>query len=301
MAAIRRCGGYCSISDSRVIHLGCRIATAPVAADKQTEPPKEEAKPTLDSGDTAWMLVSTGLVLLMVPGLALFYGGMVRRKNVLGTMMHSMVALAIDRRPLGAVRLLRWRSATRTAAGSAGAPDFLGLQRRDARRRSSPAPRSRSTSTACTRACSPSSRRRSSAAPSPSASASGRTACSSCSGRRWSTTRWPTGSGPVRQRTTRKPDPSAGSARWARSTSPAARSSTSRPASPRLAAILVLRKRRGYPEHAMHPNSMVLTLTGRRPALVRLVRLQRRQRPGSERPGRRRPSPPRRWRRRRRR
>jgi Amt family ammonium transporter len=39
--------------------------------------------------------MSTGLVLLMVPGLALFYGGMVRRKNVLGTMMHSMVALAI--------------------------------------------------------------------------------------------------------------------------------------------------------------------------------------------------------------
>src|SRR5690348_13144483 len=41
------------------------------------------------------MLVSTALVMLMVPGLALFYGGMVRRKNVLGTMMHSMVALAI--------------------------------------------------------------------------------------------------------------------------------------------------------------------------------------------------------------
>jgi ammonium transporter len=49
----------------------------------------------VDIGDTAWMLVSTGLVLLMVPGLALFYGGMVRRKNLLGTMMHSMVALAI--------------------------------------------------------------------------------------------------------------------------------------------------------------------------------------------------------------
>jgi ammonium transporter, Amt family len=49
----------------------------------------------LDPGDTAWMLVSTGLVLLMVPGLALFYGGMARRKNVLGTMMHSMVALGI--------------------------------------------------------------------------------------------------------------------------------------------------------------------------------------------------------------
>ena len=51
--------------------------------------------PKIDSGDTAWMLTSTGLVMLMVPGLALFYGGMVRRKNVLGTMMHSMVALAI--------------------------------------------------------------------------------------------------------------------------------------------------------------------------------------------------------------
>ena len=55
--------------------------------------PSEPAK--LDSGDTAWMLVSTGLVLLMVPGLALFYGGMVRRKNVLGTMMQSMVALGL--------------------------------------------------------------------------------------------------------------------------------------------------------------------------------------------------------------
>src|SRR5262249_323073 len=49
----------------------------------------------INTGDTAWMLVATGLVLLMVPGLALFYGGMVRRKNVLGTMMHSMVALAL--------------------------------------------------------------------------------------------------------------------------------------------------------------------------------------------------------------
>lgn len=49
----------------------------------------------LDTGDTAWMLVSTALVLLMTPGLALFYGGMVRRKNVLGTVMHSLFAIAI--------------------------------------------------------------------------------------------------------------------------------------------------------------------------------------------------------------
>jgi Amt family ammonium transporter len=51
--------------------------------------------PTVDSGITAWMLVSTTLVLLMVPGLALFYGGLVRTKNVLGTMMHSFIAMAV--------------------------------------------------------------------------------------------------------------------------------------------------------------------------------------------------------------
>lgn len=49
----------------------------------------------VDSGATAWMLTSTALVLLMVPGLALFYGGLVRTKNVLGTMMHSFVAMGI--------------------------------------------------------------------------------------------------------------------------------------------------------------------------------------------------------------
>ena len=48
-----------------------------------------------DSGTTAWMLTSTALVLLMVPGLAMFYGGLVRTKNVLGTMMHSFVSMAI--------------------------------------------------------------------------------------------------------------------------------------------------------------------------------------------------------------
>ena len=44
----------------------------------------------LDTGDTAWMLTSTALVLMMtIPGLALFYGGMVRKKNVLATVMQS--------------------------------------------------------------------------------------------------------------------------------------------------------------------------------------------------------------------
>ena len=49
----------------------------------------------IDTGTTAWMLISTGLVLLMVPGLAMFYGGLVRTKNVVGTMMHSFAAMAI--------------------------------------------------------------------------------------------------------------------------------------------------------------------------------------------------------------
>ncbi|MEE2779826.1 MAG: ammonium transporter [Myxococcota bacterium] len=51
--------------------------------------------PEIDSGTTAWMLTSTALVLLMIPGLAMFYGGLVRTKNVLGTMMHSFSAMAI--------------------------------------------------------------------------------------------------------------------------------------------------------------------------------------------------------------
>jgi len=49
----------------------------------------------IDSGATAWMLTSTALVLLMVPGLAMFYAGLVRTKNVLGTMMHSLISIAL--------------------------------------------------------------------------------------------------------------------------------------------------------------------------------------------------------------
>ena len=48
-----------------------------------------------NSGDTAFVLVSAALVMLMTPGLAFFYGGMVRGKNVLGTMMQSFMAVAI--------------------------------------------------------------------------------------------------------------------------------------------------------------------------------------------------------------
>ena len=52
-------------------------------------------QPKVDAGDTAWLLVSSALVLLMTPGLALFYGGMVQRKNVLSILMYVLVALPI--------------------------------------------------------------------------------------------------------------------------------------------------------------------------------------------------------------
>ncbi|HSB68732.1 MAG TPA: ammonium transporter [Candidatus Methylomirabilis sp.] len=65
-------------------------ATAPAATTQAAPPPK------IDSGDTAWMLVSSALVLMMTaPGLALFYGGMVRRQNALGTIMHSFIIMAV--------------------------------------------------------------------------------------------------------------------------------------------------------------------------------------------------------------
>ncbi len=49
----------------------------------------------MDTGDTAWLLMSTAMVMIMLPGLALFYGGLVRRKNVLSTIMHSFFGLAL--------------------------------------------------------------------------------------------------------------------------------------------------------------------------------------------------------------
>ena len=80
-------------TDTSLTH--SELAVAPAApAEAIAAPVEEEVK--LDTGDTAWILVSTALVLLMtIPGLALFYGGMVRKKNVLSTMAHSFVAAAV--------------------------------------------------------------------------------------------------------------------------------------------------------------------------------------------------------------
>lgn len=55
----------------------------------------QDAGPTIDTGDTSWIMTGTAAVLLMTPALALFYSGMVRRKNVLGTIMQSIFAMSI--------------------------------------------------------------------------------------------------------------------------------------------------------------------------------------------------------------
>jgi Amt family ammonium transporter len=73
-------------------------ATGIVAEPNQAAAPGAAAAtpPKVDKGDTAWMLTSAALVLMMtIPGLFLFYGGLVRRKNVLGTIMHSFIIVAV--------------------------------------------------------------------------------------------------------------------------------------------------------------------------------------------------------------
>ncbi len=69
--------------------VGLVLGAAGIAAAAAAPPPK------VDSGDTAWVLISSALVMLMTPGLALFYGGMVRKKNVLGTIMQSFIIVAL--------------------------------------------------------------------------------------------------------------------------------------------------------------------------------------------------------------
>ena len=54
-----------------------------------------KASPEINGADTAWMLCATGLVLIMTPGLAFFYGGMVNKKNVISTMLQSFICMAI--------------------------------------------------------------------------------------------------------------------------------------------------------------------------------------------------------------
>jgi Amt family ammonium transporter len=72
------------------------LATSAYAQDDKVAALEAAVKAAQTSGDNAWMLVSAALVLMMTgPGLALFYGGLVRRKNVLGTMMQSFILMAV--------------------------------------------------------------------------------------------------------------------------------------------------------------------------------------------------------------
>ncbi|HSF46937.1 MAG TPA: ammonium transporter [Burkholderiales bacterium] len=100
-------------------------ADAPGAAPIAAAPAADAAAPVaqkLDTGNTAWMLTSTALVLFMtIPGLALFYGGMVRKKNVLGTLMQSFAIACL-------VTIL-WMVAGYSLAFREGNPFIGGLDR----------------------------------------------------------------------------------------------------------------------------------------------------------------------------
>ncbi|MGH7897086.1 MAG: ammonium transporter, partial [Candidatus Binatia bacterium] len=96
------------------------LAAAQEAAEAAAEAPK------FDTGDTAWMLTSSALVLLMtIPGLALFYGGLVRSKNVLSTLMHSFFCAAL----ISVTWVLYGYSLAfgPDAGGLIGGADFFGL------------------------------------------------------------------------------------------------------------------------------------------------------------------------------
>jgi ammonium transporter, Amt family len=93
MQVLRRL--YPGVLSLLLLH-GLAFAQAPVDINKKVADLEAAVKSAQSAGDNAWMLVSCALVLLMTaPGLALFYGGLVRRKNVLSTMMHSFVLMAL--------------------------------------------------------------------------------------------------------------------------------------------------------------------------------------------------------------
>src|SRR5579859_6435002 len=76
-----------------VVRKGCRVRRRRARGPPFTPSKGNTMTPTLNAGDTAWVLASAALVLLMTPGLAFFYGGMTRAKSVLNMMMMSWVAI----------------------------------------------------------------------------------------------------------------------------------------------------------------------------------------------------------------
>src|SRR5438477_10166844 len=81
---------------ARLLPVLALAQAAPASPEVRLANVEAAVKSAQSAGDNAWMLVSAALVLMMTgPGLALFYGGLVRRKNVLGTMMHSFILMAV--------------------------------------------------------------------------------------------------------------------------------------------------------------------------------------------------------------
>eukprot|EP00953_Heterococcus_sp_UTEX-ZZ885_P040759 20824-Heterococcus_DN1.PRE.1 len=74
--------------------LSILVTTLPYGRDEDIVG-TDEALAELDTGDTAWMIVATGLVLFMTPGLAFFYGGMVRSMNLISTLLQSFVIMGL--------------------------------------------------------------------------------------------------------------------------------------------------------------------------------------------------------------
>jgi len=80
-----RKGAYLGVSSLFVLSMFALFASSAMAGDA----------PKIDTGDNAWLLASSALVLIMTPGLALFYGGMVRAKNMVNTLWMSFVVICI--------------------------------------------------------------------------------------------------------------------------------------------------------------------------------------------------------------
>ena len=125
----------------------------------------------LNGADTAFVLISAALVALMTPGLAFFYGGLVRRKNFLAIMMQSFISMGV----VTTIWVFFGYSLASRGNVAGGLIGNLELGRRSPASGICPArgrPTSRRRRTSCSRRCSPSSRRRSSPGPSPTASSS---------------------------------------------------------------------------------------------------------------------------------
>jgi Amt family ammonium transporter len=84
------------VVEAEVVATEATVEEAPAESATAEEAATEEEAPTLDSGDTAWMIVATALVLFMtIPGLSLFYAGMVRQKNALSVLMQCFAITAL--------------------------------------------------------------------------------------------------------------------------------------------------------------------------------------------------------------